>query len=528
MYTTPNTGRSRRYQDAAVRSARRLNLLLFVLTAISGVIYLHWLVTELDWNHPLAAGVFLLAELICFVCVLVWADMLSDKRYHPPEGMDWKGEPPDVDLLITVCREPMEVVRPTFEAVAKIDYPHLHVMVLDDGPSEEVKELATRLNFHYTTRPERIAAKGGNLNHGMRITSSPFVMTLDADQVPQPEVIRRMIGYFQIPEIGFVGSRQSFSVPKDDPWGNHDTVFYEAMQISKNACNASISCGSGVIYRRKAVEEIGGFCEWSLVEDLHSSMLLEDKGWHSVYYPFPLTQGTAPSDIIAQQQQRRQWATDSVRILFWDNPFFRKGLSWHQKVAYFHFGYHYIMFGIAYPIFFVMPIWGLFSGNFVLSAPVWLFLAYRMPYLGLMRWMNWSMTNHKQDMKSFRVQAGLWSVYLVAIFTALVHPQERPRYQVNTKIVRDINLLARILVLMPNLVLMGLSLIAICYGVLHHWNRPTYLWTHVFWCVWVIFCLSRPTMVGLWPEWFTKPEETKPAQAGATPVLSPRHHGLLP
>jgi cellulose synthase/poly-beta-1,6-N-acetylglucosamine synthase-like glycosyltransferase len=97
------------------------------------------------------------------------------------------------------------------------------------------------------------------------------------------------------------------------------------MQISKNAFNASISCGSGVIYRRKAIEEIGGFCEWSLVEDLHSSMLLEDKGWHSVYYPFALTEGTAPSDIFAQQQQRRQWATDSVRILFWDNPFFRKG-----------------------------------------------------------------------------------------------------------------------------------------------------------------------------------------------------------
>jgi len=175
-----------------------------------------------------------------------------------------------------------------------------------------------------------------------------------------------------------------------------------------------------------------------------------------------------------------------------------------------------------------LPIWGLFSGNFVLSAPVWLFLAYRMPYLGLMRWMNWSMTNHKQDMKSFRVQAGLWSVYLVAIFTALIHPQERPRYQVNFKVVRDINLLARALVLMPNLVLMGLSLAAICYGVLHHWNRPTYLWTHVFWCVWVIFCLSRPTMVGLWPEWFTQPEETKPAQAGAAPVPSPPHHGLLP
>lgn len=502
MSTRIQAGRARRYGDAALAPVRRRNAILFALTAVAGVVYLQWLFTTLNWSQPVAAGLFLTAEVICFACVLVWADMLADQRLHPPEGMDWNGDPPDVDLLITVCREPMEIVRPTFEAVARIDYPRLKVTVLDDGPSGEVRALAAQLKFDYSARPQRIAAKGGNLNHGMRITSAPFVMTLDADQVPRPEIVRRMIGYFQIPEIGFVGSRQAFRLPGDDPWGNRDTVFYESMQISKNAWNASISCGSGVIYRRKAVEEIGGFCEWSLVEDLHSSMLLEDKGWHSVYYPFALTEGTAPSDIIAQQQQRRQWAVDSLRILFWDNPFLRKGLTWHQKVSYFHFGYHYIMFGIAYPIFFVMPIWGLFAGSFVLTASPLLFLAYRLPYLGLMRWMNWSMTNQKQDLKSFQVQAGLWAVYLLAIITALVHPERRPRYRVNTKVGRDINLLARILVLMPNLTLMGLSLAAIVYGFMRFSDRPAYLWVHVLWCCWTIFCLSRATAVGLFPGWF--------------------------
>lgn len=501
-------GRERRYKDSILAPLRKKNRILYTSTILLGVIYLQWLFRTLDWGHPVAASLFVLAELICFVCILVWADMLSEERLHPRETMPWKGKLPDVDLLVTVCNEPMEVVRPTLEAVAKIDYPHLIVTILDDGHSKEVRELAQKLKFHYSARRERTAAKGGNLNHGLRITSAPFVMTLDADQIPQPEIIHRMIGYFQIPKIGFVGSRQSFRVPPGDPWGNRDTVFYEAMQISKNAHNASISCGSGVIYRRKAVEEIGGFCEWSLVEDLHSSMLLEDKGWHSVYYPFALTQGTAPTDIFAQQQQRRQWATDSLRILFWDNPFCRKGLQWHQKVSYFHFGYHYIMFGIAYPIFFFMPIWALFTGQFVLTAPLWLFLLYRLPYLGLMRWMNSSMTNHKQDMQSFQVQAGLWFVYLVAIFTALVHPQHRPKYRVNTKVTRDINIFARALALMPNLLLIALSLWAILYGILHYSTKTTYLWIHVFWCGWAIFAVSRPTLVGLFPEWFAGRKKT--------------------
>lgn len=52
----------------------------------------------------------------------------------------------------------------------------------------------------------------------------------------------------------------------------------------------------------------------------------------------------------------------------------------------------------------------------------------------------------------------------------------------------------------PNLALIGLSLAAIVYGLLHYMNRPSYLAIHVFWCSWVIVCLLRPTMVGLWPD----------------------------
>ena len=42
-------------------------------------------------------------------------------------------------------------------------------------------------------------------------------MTLDADQVPRPEIISRLIGFFQVPTIGFVASRQEFHVPAGDP-----------------------------------------------------------------------------------------------------------------------------------------------------------------------------------------------------------------------------------------------------------------------------------------------------------------------
>jgi len=178
----------------------------------------------------------MLAEIICAVSVFLWGEMLMRKRAHPSEGLPWPGDPPPVDLIITVCHESIEVLRPSVEAVARVDYPHFRVAILDDGRSSEVKELAESYGFAYSARQRRHFAKSGNLNHGLGITSAPFVMTLDADQVPHPEIISRL--------IGFVASRQAFRVPAGDPWGNRDAVFYDAMQPGKNYANAAISCGS--------------------------------------------------------------------------------------------------------------------------------------------------------------------------------------------------------------------------------------------------------------------------------------------
>jgi cellulose synthase (UDP-forming) len=511
--TAATEGRARRYRDAALRSAGRRNLTLFVLALSSGLVYLVWLTTVINWTHPWSSGAFLLAEIICAVSVFLWGEMLMRRREHPSEGLPSPGEPPPADVIVAVCREPMEVLRPTVEAVAKIDYPHFRVTILDDGDSSEVQELAQAYGFAYSVRRRQRFAKSGNLNHGLEITSAPFVMTLDADQVPRPEIISRLIGFFQVPQIGFVASRQAFRVPAGDPWGNRDAVFYDAMQPGKNDANASISCGSGVIYRRRALEDVGGFPTWSMVEDLYVSMLLEKRGWRGVYYDYALTEGSAPTDVFAQQQQRWQWAVDGLRIMVWRAPLFAAGLDLRQRLNYFHFGWHYIMYGIAYPIFFLTPIWSLFTGQFVITAPIWLFLCYRIPYLVCMRLMTWFMTDRSHDMKAFQMQVGLWPVYFSAIGTALTHPFTRPAYRVTPKVVRSTTFLRRAAAIWPHLAIIAASVAAVAYGIHHRTAPPTYLAVLTFWCVWSIVAISRYTVVALFSDRFLdRPPATPPWQ----------------
>jgi cellulose synthase (UDP-forming) len=126
-----------------------------------------------------------------------------------------------------------------------------------------------------------------------------LILALDSDQVAKPDIIKRMIGYFRIPRIAFVQGARQFKLPEKD-LGNADKVFYEAIQSGKDYDNSAISCGSGVLYRREALQDVGGFSTWNLGGGPPHLLPTSRKGWRSVYYDSPLTVGTAPERSSAR------------------------------------------------------------------------------------------------------------------------------------------------------------------------------------------------------------------------------------
>ncbi len=324
--------------------------------------------------------------MFCFFSLNAWF-----LRYHAPEGGAAKTSF-SLDIFIAVAGEPIEIVKETVEAAVRIDFKNKRVYILDDKADDRCKALAEQNGCEYFARPEHDHAKAGNLNYAFSRTQGDLILALDADQVAKPEIMRRVVGYFELPKIAFVQTKQDFLVPGGDPFGNTDRIFYNVMQSGKDNDNSAFSCGSGVVYRRKALEEINGFSTWNIVEDVHTSMRLQERGWRSVYYNHPMTKGTAPTDIYGVYRQRRQWAADSLRILFWDNPFGHKGLTFKQKLQYTHLGFVYLVAAFAMPFFYVTPIVALFSGKFVLTAPVSSYVIHRFPYFSPCPWPTGSST----------------------------------------------------------------------------------------------------------------------------------------
>ena len=140
-------------------------------------------------------------------------------------------------------------------------------------------------------------------------------------------LLRVLAGYMRFPDVAFIQSRQLYRVPVGDPFFSLDQVFYQAVQLGYDNRDSAISCGSGVLYRRAALADNGGFAAWNLVEDLTTSYQLHSRGWRSFYYPHPVTLGLAPSEIWGVYRQRGQWALDTMRLFFWDNPLLKRGLK---------------------------------------------------------------------------------------------------------------------------------------------------------------------------------------------------------
>jgi cellulose synthase (UDP-forming) len=473
----PQTIVYRRHGDREDRVRRLRAQGLAMLTIVTGLAYLAWLSGVIDWSHPLIGGAFLGAEIGClglFVLASTGAWRMRFKPVVAPMSL----QPVPTDILITVCGEPLPVVTRTLEAALAVRWPGVKtVYVLDDKGSDEVEALSARLGAVYVSRARDGAGnadyKAGNLNYGLARAHGEYVLTLDADQVPEPDILERLAPYLTIPRTAFVQSRQSFLVPEGDPFYCQDLVFYNTLQPAFDAHDMVLSCGSGVLYRRAALDENGGFATWNLVEDLTTSYELHSRGWKSMYYPYPLAAGLAPDTVWGVYKQRGQWAFDTMRLFFWRNPLRQRGLAWQKRINYFIIGYSYITAGFIAPLFYLIPIWTYVTGHTVLTGREIDFALWRTLYfLTMTLAMRWLFRHHEPG-KQFQMLVGLFPIYALNTIRALWYPRSKPGYTVNNQWrARRTRALPPIVALTPQLALLLGNAIGPFYALLMHTTSP--------------------------------------------------------
>lgn len=365
------------------RTDRRLRWLL-PLNVLCAVWYFEWLLRPARVGNPVLFGLLVTAELFNLVQAagFWWTCRRGRNR---PASPRWKGDEPVVDVLVPVFSEPLEVVGPTLRAAGTMLGAQVRVWLLDDAGRPELAELAAGTGARYIARRGNRGAKAGNLNHALSMADAPYVAVFDCDHVPDWRFLLHTIGWFQQdPAVAFVQTPQYYANARTSrvaqaAW-SQQALFFGSIARGKDSMGAMFCCGTNVVFRRSALDAVGGFPEESLTEDFELSLRLHELGLRSVYVNEVLAQGLGPEDMASYVTQQQRWARGCLAAI---PAAIRATLPWRVRAQYL-LSSMFFLSGWTFALYMTLPAVRIFFGIQPLAgATAAQFLVHFAPYFCL-------------------------------------------------------------------------------------------------------------------------------------------------
>ncbi|MGK7888136.1 MAG: glycosyltransferase, partial [Leptolyngbyaceae cyanobacterium] len=277
------------------------------------------------WN----LGLGLLALPLILVTLLPTQAYLLRKRWHRPRhSLDPlpRDTCPKVSFHVPCYAEPPEVVCATLNTLSEMHYPNFEVLVIDNNtkdpnlwqPVEQhCHSLGSRFRFfHVDPLP---GAKAGALNFALAHTTkdAELIAVIDADYQAQPDFLERLVGFFDVPTIGFV------QTPHDYRDWQHSfylracyweyMLFFRLQLACLNEWVASFIIGTMCITRKEAIEKAGGWAEWCLTEDSEAAVRIHALGYRSIFLTETFGRGLIPENFQDYKKQRLRWTIGPIQ-----------------------------------------------------------------------------------------------------------------------------------------------------------------------------------------------------------------------
>jgi cellulose synthase/poly-beta-1,6-N-acetylglucosamine synthase-like glycosyltransferase len=252
---------------------------------------------------------------------------LRHARKHPKPLREF-AELPVVTVQLPVFNE-KHVVERLLDSVAALDYPRdrLQIQLLDDSTDETVdicrrgiEGLKERgFDAEHIHRTDRTGFKAGALENGTRRAKGEFLLILDADFVPNPDLLQKTIHFFSDPQVGMLQTR----------WGHLNRTFnlltriqamfldghLELEQTARNRSGRFFTFnGTGGIWRKSCISDAGGWEHDTLTEDMDLSYRAQLKGWRFVFLNDVETPAELPVDMDGFKSQQHRWTKGSIQV----------------------------------------------------------------------------------------------------------------------------------------------------------------------------------------------------------------------
>jgi cellulose synthase/poly-beta-1,6-N-acetylglucosamine synthase-like glycosyltransferase len=276
--------------------------------------------------------------LACYLVVFVGLTAYGVHRYcvlflyykhsrTPPRPQRNFTELPTVTVQLPIFNE-IHVIKRLLASVAALDYPRdrLQIQILDDstdGTVELCRSEAERLraagySVEHRHRTNRTGFKAGALEEGLASATGEFLFILDADFVPPPDILHRMVHFFTDDGIGMIQTRWGHLNRESSLLTRVQAMFLDGhLQLEQTARSRSGRFfnfnGTAGIWRKSCIADAGGWEHDTLTEDMDLSYRAQLKGWRFIFLNDVVTPAELPVDMDGFKSQQHRWTKGSIQ-----------------------------------------------------------------------------------------------------------------------------------------------------------------------------------------------------------------------
>ena len=259
--------------------------------------------------------------------------------------------------------------------VCAFDYPKecLIIQVLDDSTDQTTELVAQRIahfraqgfKIEMLHRKQRTGYKAGALAAAMEKTNAEFVAIFDADFMPPPDFLKKVIPHFYTdPSIGMVQTRWGHANRESNLLTRTQALFLDGHQVVEQVARSRSNLllnfnGSGGIWRSECIRDSGGWQWDTLSEDIDISYRAQIKGWRMIFLPDLIVPAEIPLTMTIFKKQQYRWTFGHIQVFrklirtLWTVP----GLTLAQRVGgTFHLSTNFIQLAALISFLLTIPL----------------------------------------------------------------------------------------------------------------------------------------------------------------------------
>lgn len=296
----------------------RERILLFIILSCLGV----FLYVFQNYVNTVVGFVILCACMVVYGLYSIAATKYQKRKLKMHPKVVNENFKPFVTVMIPAHNEE-SVITNTVENILKMDYPNFEVIVIDDRSSDNTASVIKNLEAkHEQVRAlirekDAFPGKSAVLNDALKMAHGEAILVFDADATVEPDFLNKLVPNLEPADVGAVQARKIIR-NKDINFltrcQNNEYTFDTYLQVSRDAIKGAVELrGNGELIKRQALEDIDGWNNYTITDDLDMSTRLHIKGWDVRFCPDACVYEEGIVYVFPLFRQRRRWLEGTIR-----------------------------------------------------------------------------------------------------------------------------------------------------------------------------------------------------------------------